>query len=317
MGLILYFKQTMEKDLWSIFETYLRTERNLSSHTVDAYRRDLHDLAQFLQSKEQPSPFTSAGLQNLHHRDLRLWVGELMQQKLKASSISRKVSAVRSYLDHWQRQGLLAHNPARKLHLPKVKRSLPAFLKESETEHLLDGIEYPETFEGRRDRCMLELLYGCGLRRSELIGLQTTNITFDPPTLRVRGKGNKERFVPFGPTLSAVLRQYLSHAREEGISLHQALLVRPGGEPLYPKLVYRRVQQYLDQVSSLHQKSPHVLRHTYATHLLDQGADLNAIKELLGHQSLAATQVYTHNSIRKLKAVYKQAHPRAESSSYD
>ncbi len=302
----------MTRDLRAPFEQYLTKERNLSPHTHAAYRRDLLDLEIFFQEKNGFSPLNSDEIKKVTHRDLRIWVGHLMQLGLKPRSISRKVSAVRSFFDYWQRQGAVSNNPARKLNLPKVKRELPAFLKEAETQTLLDEISFPQTFEGERDRCLLELLYGCGLRRSEVIGLQVSDIQFNPPALKVRGKGNKDRIVPFGPTLDVALKRYLNAAKEAGIQPREELLVRPSGEPLYPNLVYRVVQRYLSLVTTLHTKSPHVLRHTYATHLLDRGADLNSIKELLGHESLAATQVYTHNSIRKLKSVHKQAHPRAE-----
>jgi len=302
----------MQNDLLSSFERYLRVERQLSAHTWRAYRRDLADLERYLQAEGAASLDTLVGVQALTHRRLRQWVGYLLQQGLKPRSVSRKVSALRSYLSYLRRQELIDHNPAQRLQLPKVKRSLPNFLKERETEALFEDLVFPDGFEGERDRCLLELLYGCGLRRSELIALGPQDMSFDPPSLRVQGKGARERMVPFGPTLAQALRRYLEAAHDAGLTLDRHLLVRPGGESLYPKLVYRIVNRYLGEVSSLDRRSPHVLRHTYATHLLDRGADLNAIKELLGHQSLAATQVYTHNSISKLKAVHQQAHPRAE-----
>ncbi|RMG69231.1 MAG: hypothetical protein D6722_10845, partial [Bacteroidetes bacterium] len=230
---------------------------------------------------------------------------------LSYRSLARKLSAAKTYFRFLQQRGLLDNNPAATVTVPRYDKPLPAFLKESEAEALLDGKHFPAGFEGARDRLMLELLYGCGLRRAELISLRLADLDRYGRTLTVTGKGNKTRRLPYGQHVATALDTYLEAAQAEDVSLDQALLVRPNGAPLYPKLVYRLVRQYVGQVASLAHRGPHVLRHSYATHLLDRGADLNAIKELLGHSSLAATQVYTHNSISKLKRVHNQAHPRA------
>jgi len=207
--------------------------------------------------------------------------------------------------------GDLPANPVASLKLPRFEQKLPVFLKETETEHLFERVDFGDDFSGRRDRALLELLYGCGLRRSEIVGLRPENVDLYQRQLRIMGKGGKERIVPFGKAVAEAQQAYLELRQQLLAPDPAAFFLKADGQPLYPKLVYRLVQKYLAVVSSRTQLSPHVLRHTFATHLLDRGADLNAIKELLGHASLAATQVYTHNSISKLKSVYAQAHPRA------
>jgi integrase/recombinase XerC len=294
------------------FIQHLTVSRSASAHTLRAYASDLASLDAFVMAQEMASIFDPEGAKAVDHRLLRLWMGDLLARDLSPKTVSRKLSAARTYFRYLYRQGLLPANPAGRMHLPKPQRDLPVFLKEADIRDLLDGLAQPDTFEAERDRCLLEILYGCGLRRSELVDLQRSDLSFVPPTLRVRGKGKRERMLPFGPHLQRVIEQYLARAKSEGISTQAALLVRPDGQPLYGELVYRVVQRELASISALQRRSPHVLRHTYATHLLERGADLNAIKELLGHQSLAATQVYTHNSISQLKAVHQQAHPRAE-----
>ena len=299
--------------LWQSFERYLLIEKTYSAHTCKAYKTDLHDLDSFLLEIGEISLFDKQDLPNIHHRLLRDWMGALMERGISARSIARKLSAVKSYFAFLQKSNLVSANPASRVKVPKFEKKLPAFLKESETEHLLDHMKFPDTFEGIRDKCMLEVLYGCGLRSSELIGLKKEDVDMYSQTIRVTGKGNKQRSLPFGKHVKQALEHYLHRCKSEDLSIVAALFVRKNGQPLYPNLVYKTIRDYLGQVSSLTQRGPHVLRHTFATHLLDNGADLNAIKELLGHSSLAATQVYTHNTIAKLKSVHTQAHPRAES----
>lgn len=293
------------------FLDYLKVEKQYASHTLEAYERDLRILGGFLAAEFELGLFQAADVKRISHRMLRAWMGELLSKGLTSRTVARKLSASRTYFAWLRRQELMDANPAKALKLPGVEKKLPAFLKERETEHLFEEIEFPDTWEGARDKCMLEVLYGCGLRRAELIGLQWADIDMYEKNMLVRGKGNKERMLPFGKAVKQAIETYLSKIEEAGISLDLAFFVRGNGKPLYPMLVYKMVNHYLAMVSSLHQKSPHVLRHTFATHLLNNGADLNAIKELLGHSSLAATQVYTHNSISKLKSIHKQAHPRA------
>lgn len=294
------------------FQQYIKVEKQFSAHTIQAYELDLRQLADFLAVDYELDLFDSAHLPRLTHKHLRAWMSALLEEGLKARSVSRKLSSAKRYFRFLQREGIIELNPAKRIKVPRFERKLPAFLKEQETEQLFDLLEFPDSFEGKRDRAMLELLYGCGLRRSEIVGLRFTDLDTFNRSLRVRGKGNKDRIIPYGKHVDAALQAYMEAAEAANLKQQNALFMRASGEDIYPKLLYRVVHKYLSQISSLQQKSPHVLRHTFATHLLDHGADLNAIKELLGHSSLAATQVYTHNSIGKLKKVFHQAHPRAQ-----
>ena len=296
------------------FQTYLTIERNYSPHTLEAYVRDLDTLHAYLVAQEGIDVYEPGDVEKLTHRIIRNWMAQLVHEGMAPRSVARKISAVKTYLNFLQRSGYLPNNPAKRLHVPGFDKNLPHFLKEQEAEALFEQELYPATLEGVRDKCVLELLYGCGLRRSEIIALRREDVDMAARQLKVSGKGNKERIVPFGHHAYQALNAYLQEVQTAGISLEEAFFVRPSGEKLYPQLVYRIVKHYLSRVSDLAQRSPHVLRHTFATHLLDHGADLNAIKELLGHNSLAATQVYTHNSIRKLKSVHQQAHPRSDQS---
>jgi len=297
--------------LKQIFHSYLKIEKQYSPHTLEAYLMDVCSLDVFLQEEENISCFHEEEVSVVHHRMLRAWMGELFEGGLSARSVARKISSVKAYFNFLMRSGKVAVNPATRIKVPKFEKKLPAFLKEAETENLFDILEFPDDFNGIRDKCMLELLYGCGLRRAELLSLNFTDIDLYYMQILVHGKGNKERIVPFGKHVKQSLEAYMNKADELNISYSPTFFRRKNGEPVYAGLIYRQVKKYLNQVSSLAQKSPHVLRHTFATHLLDNGADLNAIKELLGHSSLASTQVYTHNSIKKLQRVYQQAHPRA------
>jgi integrase/recombinase XerC len=206
-------------------------------------------------------------------------------------------------------QGLLESNPVRKVPAPKVSKRLPVFVEESRMEDLFSGALFAEDFSGIRDRLLLEVLYGTGMRRAEIIGLQWKDISSD--RMRVLGKRNKERIIPITPELAELMGQYKKHLNEISGNTEDWFLVDDKGKKMTPSFVYRKVNEYLTKVTSITKKSPHVLRHTFATHLLNKGADLNAIKEILGHASLAATQVYTHNTIEKLKNVYQKAHPLA------
>ncbi len=298
--------------LESEFETYLRIERGYSPLTIKAYMRDLSDLAEYLDSHHQLEVFSPEHVGEIHSKILRSWLGDLKKNGMSTRTISRKLSASKTYFGYLLRCEIITSHPASGLSTRGKDKKLPVFLKESETERLLDHIPFPNSFEGIRDQCILEVLYGCGLRRSEIISLQTDGIDILGGTLRVRGKGDKERIVPFGIHVRTAIIRYIAVLKLQEIDYRRTFFLRSNGEPLYPKLVYRIVNKYLTLASNAAQKSPHVLRHTFATHLLDRGADLNAIKELLGHSSLASTQVYTHNTISKLKDIHKQAHPRSQ-----
>ena len=294
------------------FERYLGIERKYSSHTLVAYLKDLDQLDEFIQEKADLALFESDTVRKITHRHLRAWMTHLIENGISARSVGRKISAAKTYFGFLQKSEIIDGNPASRVKVPGYEKKNPDFLKETETEALFDLVEYPETFEGARDQCILEILYGCGLRRSELIGLKEADIDLYERTLKVRGKGNKDRIIPFGKKITQAIVGYQKALANEGIKVDKSFFVRKNGQAVYPKLIHRVVEKYLGQICSLTKKSPHVLRHTFATHLLDHGADLNAIKELLGHTSLSSTQVYTHNTISKLKAVHKLAHPRAE-----
>lgn len=224
------------------------------------------------------------------------------------------MAAIRTYFQYWKKSGVAQQNPAVKIKLPPIKKKLPSFLKENETENLFENIEFPNTYQGCRDKCMLEILYGCGIRRSELILLTFQDIDFSQSVLYIYGKGKKTRIVPFGNHVKTSILNYIEAANSEGINIRETVrfFITKSQKEMYPKMIYEIVEKYLSLVSNANKKGPHTLRHTYATHLLNKGADLNDIKELLGHSSLAATQMYTHNSISKLKNIHKIAHPRAE-----
>lgn len=293
------------------FLAYLKTEKNYSPHTLIAYRKDIDDLAAYIEGTLSLNLEEPASIRRIKNRHLRGWMKQLSTEEKSFRTIARKLAAVKSFFKYLHRSELIEANPASKVVVPSFEKKLPSLLKVKEAQTLFSEIEFEQTFEGQRDRLMMELLYGCGIRRSELISLAVKDIDFHLQQLRVLGKGNKERIVPFGKAVQRALNSYQAEAEAEGISLVNRLLVRKNGKALYPNLVYRRVGKYIKMVSYLKNVGPHVLRHSFATHLLDNGADLNAIKELLGHSSLAATQVYTHTTIEKLKKTYKQSHPRS------
>ena len=298
------------------FIQYLRYERNYSSHTVLAYRKDLEQFSLFLTDEY--------GVDDLSRADadmIRFWLLRLMEEGLSARSVNRKLSSLKSFWRYLLAKGLAKENPCRKLLSPKVHKSLPSFLKKEEMESLLDDAcesEDMSEFVAKRNRLMIEMLLQTGMRRSELMGLALSDVDVSSCLLRVKGKRDKQRLIPFGPMLQSMIQDYLdSRAQwqaqcEDLYDFSDCLFVRENGKPLYPQLVYRLVHDKLSQCSSLAKKSPHVLRHSFATTLLNNGAQLNAVKELLGHANLSATEVYTHTTFEELKQVYKQAHPRAD-----
>ncbi|RPD49821.1 integrase [Hymenobacter sediminis] len=293
-----------------LFFDYLRFERRYSPHTVLSYQTDLRQFAEFLLKTYELPDLTQAD-----HTLIRSWVVELMQKQQDPRTVNRKIATLRSYYKYLLRTGVIQKNPMLRITSPKAAKKLPDFVAEDSLNGLLNSFEFPDTFAGVRDQLVLELLYGTGIRLSELIGIRTDDLSLPGKTVRVTGKGNKQRIVPLNPSLLLVLSRYIEvKQREFGVDSNAgaALLVTDKGEPLYEKFVYRTVKHYLSQITTASgQQHPHVLRHSFATHLLGKGADLNAIKELLGHASLAATQVYTHLSIDKLKSVFEKAHPKA------
>lgn len=289
------------------FFAYLQFEKRFSAHTVTAYRTDLIQFSDFLKDYPSVTSYTA------EHVLIRSWMVTLMDKGLSARSICRKITTLRSYYKFLQRQKLINKNPMLKIRAPKVSKRLPEFVKEKQMEELLDGFDiHTAEFPSLRDHIVIELLYATGMRLSELIGLRNSGMNFYESSIKVLGKRNKERIIPVPAQLRDMLKTYLEVKKNANLpNITDHLIVTDKGEKPYPKLIYRIVKEHLAMVTTSDKKSPHLLRHTFATHLLNRGADLNAIKELLGHASLAATQVYTHNSIEKLKNIYKQAHPKA------
>ncbi|HBL72229.1 MAG TPA: recombinase [Bacteroidales bacterium] len=286
---------------------YIRYEKNFSAHTVLAYRRDLEGFTDFL--KESYGLNDPSGVST---DMIRAWLMALMDQGMTPRTINRKLSCLKSYWRYLIRRELVGINPASRVPSPKTDKPLPVFLKEEEVTkaRMLDGRK-DHPFETVRDRLIIELFFQTGMRRSELIGLRDRDIDTVSGLIKVTGKRNKQRLIPFGDGLKRMLTEYQTLRDLVAPTNDGSLLVRPNGAPLYPQLVYRIIHTKLTHVATLTKSSPHVLRHTFATTLLNEGAELNAVKELLGHSSLAATEVYTHTTFEELKKVYKQAHPRA------
>ena len=290
------------------FLRYLEHEKRFSPHTLTAYRTDLEQFLQFLDHT-----FDIQAPEEVTHTQVRSWTVDLLNEGRSTSSINRKLSTLKTFYRFLQRRHGLERNPMLKVLSPKMGKRLPHVVRADELDRLFEQIKFPTDFEGQRDQLVLELLYNTGMRRSELINLTLSDIDFRSNVLKVLGKGNKERLIPFGRGLAKLLLAYIELRQQTfGDPEYTNLLLTKQGKPLYPKAAYNIVHKYLAAVSTVEKKSPHVLRHSFATHLSDNGADLNAIKALLGHANLAATQIYTHNSIEKLKKVYESAHPKAQ-----
>ena len=289
------------------FLDYLRFEKRYSQHTLISYQNDLEQFFQYLKSQ-----FDSPELQNIQPVFIRSWLAEMRSENMSPKSLNRKISSLKSFFKYQVRLGLLAQSPMTTIVSPKVKKRLPSFVTQNDMQQLQETYMQPVSWKEKTDRILLEIFYNTGMRLSELVNLKERHIDFSNSQLKVLGKGNKERIIPVSVLLLKDIKEYTIEKKSEiEESLTDNLLVNSKGKPLYPKYVYLVVKQNLSRVTTLQKKSPHVLRHTFATHLTNNGADLNAVKELLGHSSLAATQIYTHNTIDKLKDIYKKAHPKA------
>jgi len=287
------------------FLSYLRFEKRYSPHTVASYDNDLKQFHIFCKQ-------TGSGSYELDSSMIRLWIVSLLEQGVSARSVNRKLSTLKTFSRYLIRQGVISVNPLNKVLKPKMSKRIPAFVDEEKLNEFLDNYEFGEDYAGKRNQVIIELLYQTGMRRSELIGLKIGSVNFRENHLRVLGKRNKERLIPINNDLGRRLEEYIELRNDTfPMQNNEYLLLTLKAQPVYPKLVYRIITEFLKLVTTLDKKSPHVLRHSFATHLLNRGADLNAIKELLGHANLSATQVYTHNTFEKLKNIYKQAHPRA------
>jgi integrase/recombinase XerC len=291
----------MNREVVNFFLQHLQVERRLSPLTLRSYQIDLTQFIDFL----APQQLTTNQVKS---QTIRAWLVELSNQGIQNRSINRKLATLRTFYKYLLRRGDLIDNPMHTIRMVKTSKTLPSYIRESEMNQMLTLHEKPKnTFEEVRDQLALMLLYGTGMRLAELLQLTQHQINLPSKTLRVIGKRNKERIIPMPQLLVDLIKQYQSLNPYQNATL----LLTDKGEPCYPMFIQRLVKKYLGEVSTLEKLSPHVLRHSYATHLLNLGADLNAIKELLGHANLAATQVYTHNSMEKLKEIYKQAHPKA------
>lgn len=290
-----------------IFLDYLKFQKRYSPHTLISYKNDLNSFFTFLLQQ-----FGETALEDIKTAFIRSWLAELKQQGMESKSINRKISTLKSFFKYQLRQQTITVSPTTAIISPKISKRLPQFVDKKDINTLLKHVEFPDTWEGKTDWLILQLFYNTGIRQSELVGLKEIDISKSNNTIKVLGKGNKERIIPVSVQLMNQMIAYQDD-KKKVYEIYDKffLLITGSGKKLYPRYVYNAVNKYLSMVTTIDKKSPHVLRHTFATHLMNSGADLNAVKELLGHSSLAATQIYTHNTIEKLKDIHKKAHPKA------
>lgn len=288
------------------FLKYLEFEKRSSSHTIIAYRCDLEQFFSFCYNKE------IVDINAVTTKVVRSWVVNLVNEGLAPKSVNRKITTLKSFFKFLMREGYIELSPTEGVTTPKIPKKIPVFVRDSEMNHLLDDIPFADDYEGVRDKLILELFYGSGMRLSELVGLIDRDFDLKQGIVRVTGKYNKDRLIPMYTQLIHMTEHYIKVRNMEfGMNKANSFFLTGKGEMVYHKLVYRTVNKYLALVTTLQKKSPHVLRHSFATSLLNAGADINAIKELLGHSNLNATQVYTHNSFQRITDIYNQAHPRS------
>ena len=284
------------------FITYLSSEKRFSEHTIESYATDLKQFTSFLSAEFQ----IIDEINEISFQIIRTWIASLLEKGINPRSVNRKISTLKTYFKFLIREGELIENPMTKVVAPKSKKRLPVFIEEDQIASLLNEVEFEIGFVGQRNKLIIELFYVTGIRLSELINIKIRDVDLNNQSIKVLGKRNKERIIPLSSNVVNDLNNFIENNQQ-----NKYLFTNLDGNKLYTKLVYRLVNKYIGEISSVNKKSPHILRHTFATHMLNNGADINAIKELLGHANLSATQVYTHNTIEKLKTVYKQAHPRA------
>jgi integrase/recombinase XerC len=283
------------------FINYIIYEKRFSDHTIKSYTTDLTSFIDFIFNE-----FEIDRIEEVGFHIVRSWIANLLESGLSSRSVNRKISTLKTYFKFLIREEIIDENPMKKIVAPKLKKGLPVFIEEEQIDDLLEKIEFNNGYIGDRDKLILEIFYVTGIRVSELINIKNVDISYENSLIKVLGKRNKERLIPLAHEMLNKIKIF-QEKYKNGVFLFS----NEKGERLYTKLVYRIVNKYISMISTIKKKSPHVLRHTFATHMLNNGADINAIKELLGHANLSATQVYTHNTIEKLKKVYKQAHPRA------
>ena len=284
------------------FIKYLSSEKRFSEHTIKSYSTDLKQFTSFLLSEFQ----IIDEINEISFQIIRTWIASLLEKGINPRSVNRKISTLKTYFKFLIREGVLIENPITKVVAPKSKKRLPVFIEEDQIASLLNEVQFEKGFVGQRNKLIIELFYVTGIRLSELINIKISDVDLNKQSIKVLGKRNKERIIPLSSNVVNDLNVFIENNQQ-----NKYLFTNLEGNKLYNKLVYRLVNKYIAKISSVNKKSPHILRHTFATHMLNNGADINAIKELLGHANLSATQVYTHNTIEKLKTVYKQAHPRA------
>jgi integrase/recombinase XerC len=289
------------------FLNYLNFQKRYSSHTIISYKNDLTTFFDFLLVQFGETP-----LAQIKPALIRTWLADMKQHGMESKTINRKISTLKSFFKYQLRQQAVVVSPMAAIISPKMNKRLPQFVDKKDITTLLTDVVFPDNWAGKTDELILQLFYNTGIRQAELTGLKETAISNGNNTIKVLGKGNKERIIPVSNQLMHKMQQYMADKRNEHVTFDEdVLLVTISGKKLYPRYVYDAVNKYLKEVTTIDKKSPHVLRHTFATHLMNNGADLNAVKELLGHSSLAATQIYTHNTIEKLKNIHKKAHPKA------
>ena len=287
------------------FIKYLKFEKRLSDHTILSYDNDLKQFESFFKTYS-----TNKEIKTTDKRAIRSWIVELSLKKLSPKSINRKIATLKSFFKFLIKREIIEINPTTNITSLKTDQKIPNFLKEKDVNFLFDNLILEKNFNGERDMMILELLYGTGIRISELINLKTRNINLPKKEMKIMGKRKKERIIPLHQQIISQIKKYLDK-KNEIKSTHEFLLCTNKGKKLYPMLIYRIVKKHLSSLINSKKYNPHLLRHTFATHILNKGGDLNSIKDLLGHESLAATQIYTHNSIEKLKETFKASHPRA------
>lgn len=288
------------------FLNYLQFEKRYANNTLVSYSNDLNQFNQFLTEE-----YDGLGASEIKHLHIRSWMVSMLEEGVNPRSINRKLSALKSFFKYLKRKGELKQDPMAKVQSPKTGKRLPEFVEASQMKALMEVLPDGEDYPSSRDRLVVLLLYGTGMRRAELLGLKESDIDLRQRQLKVLGKGSKERIIPFSELLAEEISMYLEHKGDLSDINSDKLILTNSGKSAYPKLIYNIVRNHLSKVSTLKKKSPHILRHSFATHLSNEGAELNAIKELLGHANLSATQVYMHNTIEKLKDIHKQSHPKA------
>ncbi len=287
------------------FLNYIQFEKRYSQHTLISYQNDLEQFFAYLASQ-----FDAPPVNKITAMFVRSWLAEMKEEEITSKTINRKISSLKSFFKYAIKTGVIDQSPMTTVTAPRISKRLPSFVEEKDIATLFDYVDFEDNWKGRTEKLVLKLFYGTGMRLSELINLKESQLDAPHTQVKVLGKGNKERIIPIAKELAAELQSYIADKPVRAENVH-TVFITENGKSLQPRSVYSFVKIHLSKVTTIQKKSPHILRHSFATHLMNNGADLNAVKELLGHSSLAATQVYTHNTIEKLKDVFKKAHPKA------